>query len=111
MGDLRRRFGRLLAAHRKQRRMTQEALATAADLSVDMISRIEGGLTGVRFTTIERLADALQIDVAELFTTELPTGTPRSDAMIELTARLASLSDRELVWVDQLLDAAMKPRG
>ena len=37
MADLRERFGRLLAAHRRREGLTQEALAEAAGLSVDMM--------------------------------------------------------------------------
>ena len=68
MNDLRRRFGRLLAAHRRRRGFTQEALAEAAEVSTDTISKIEIGATGARFPVIERLANALEIDPAELFT-------------------------------------------
>jgi transcriptional regulator with XRE-family HTH domain len=68
MADLRKRFGELLAAHRRRRGMTQEDLAEAAGLSVDMISKIEVGATGARFPSIERLAKAGQVDPAELFT-------------------------------------------
>jgi transcriptional regulator with XRE-family HTH domain len=49
MSDLRKRFGRLLAAHRRRRGFTQEALAEAADVSPDTIAKIEIGATGARF--------------------------------------------------------------
>lgn len=109
--DLRRRFGRLVAAHRKRAGLTQEALAIAADLSSDMIGRIEGGQTGARFPTIERIAKALQVDPAQLFSTEAAAGLSTSKALLDLYARLASLSDRDVVWVDRLLDAALRPKG
>jgi transcriptional regulator with XRE-family HTH domain len=111
MSDLRKRFGRLVAAHRKRKRITQEALAAAADLSVDMIGRIEAGHTGARFPSIERIATALGIDPAELFSPDIPQGSGQRAALTNMTARLSGLSDRDLVWVDQLLDAALKPRG
>ena len=111
MSDLRKRFGRLVASHRKRRRMTQEALAQAAELSVDMIGRIEAGLTGARFPSIERIAAALEVDPAELFTTELASDQVRSPAMLELFARLSPMNDREVGWIDRLLDAAMSPRA
>lgn len=111
MGDLRLRFGRLVAVHRKRARKTQEQLAADADVSVDMIGSIEAGKTGARFPTIERLAEALRIDAAQLFTTELPADAATSDARIALNARLAALNDREIVWVDRLLDAALRPKS
>ena len=111
MADLRKRFGRLVAAHRKQRGMTQDTLAQKAELSVDMISRIEGGQTGASFPTIERLAAALGLDPAEMFTTEVVGSFGRSAAKQELFARLGAMNDREIGWIDQLLDAALKPRA
>lgn len=111
MSDLRQRFGRLVAAHRKRARMTQEQLAASAEVSVDMIGSIEAGRTGARFPIIERLALALQIDPAQLFTTDLPVDAVKGDARIALQARLAALSEREIVWVDRLLEVALRPKN
>ena len=43
MDDLRARFGGLVKAHRLRLKMTQEALAARANISTDMVSKIEGG--------------------------------------------------------------------
>ncbi|MDB5429202.1 MAG: family transcriptional regulator [Caulobacter sp.] len=110
MQDLRRRFGRLVAANRKKAGMTQEVLAEASGVSRDMISRIEAGATGVRFATIEKLSTALGVDPAELFTPELAVGARQRAALSNLTARLAALSDKDLAWVTALLDTALKSR-
>jgi transcriptional regulator with XRE-family HTH domain len=110
MDDLRKRFGRLVAAHRKRAKLTQEALAQATDISPDMIARIEGGRTGARFPNIEALAKTLRVDPAELFTTEIPSSAVRSRPFLDLQAKLAALSEEDIRWVDQLLDAALKPR-
>jgi transcriptional regulator with XRE-family HTH domain len=40
MEDLARRFGRLVALHRKTKRWTQEQLAEVAKLSHDMLAKI-----------------------------------------------------------------------
>ena len=69
MSDLKKIFGRLLAAHRRQRGLTQAELADQAGLSVETITKLEGGHTGASFLAIEPLADALEIDPAELSTT------------------------------------------
>ncbi len=107
MADLRKRFGELLAAHRRRRGMTQEDLAEAAGLSVDMISKIEVGATGARFPSIERLAQAVQVDPAELFTSELPKGSMNRGAFGEISAKLSSLPESDLVWISALLDVAL----
>jgi transcriptional regulator with XRE-family HTH domain len=107
MADLRKRFGELLAAHRRRRGLTQEDLAEAAGLSVDMISKIEVGATGARFPSIERLAQAVQVDPAELFTSNLLTGSMSKGAFGEISAKLSTLPESELVWISALLDVAL----
>ena len=109
MDDLRKRFGRLVAVHRRKAGMTQEQLSAVANISVDMISKIETGATGARFPFIERLAEALKVDAAELFTSELPT-TRRNPALSELNIRLSGLDEGELLWVKSIIEAALKPR-
>lgn len=107
MGDLHKQFGQLVAAHRRRRGLTQEALAEKAHLSVDMISKIEVGSTGARFPAIERIASALQVEPAELFSNEIPGGSINRGAFREITSRLTQLAESELNWVRDLLDAAL----
>lgn len=110
MQDLRTRFGRLVAFHRGRRKLTQQQLADQAGLSVDMIARIEAGRTGVRFPSIQALADALEVDPAELFTTELPGGARERGPLTTVVARLKGMSEADLRWLDNVLDAILKPR-
>ena len=110
MADLRTRFGRLVAAHRRRAGLTQEALAAAADVSVHMISKIETGATGVRFPVIERLSAALNVDPAELFSAETPAGRRRRPEYAELADRLADLPDDQLHWLSGLVEAALRRR-
>ena len=111
MADLRQRFGKLVAAHRRRNGMTQAQLADSARLSPTMIARIESGQTGARFPSIERLAEALKIDPAELFAVGSSSAGRSRPALIEINARLTGLSDRDLGWVDDLLEIALKSRG
>lgn len=110
MVELKKRFGKLVAAHRRRRGLTQEALAAAAELSPDMIARMEAGATGARFTTITKLAAALQVDPGELFSTEVPAGALERQELTEITTRLATLNDRELRWLSGVIDAALRKR-
>lgn len=110
MGNLKQRFGGLVAAHRRRIGWTQRQLAEAADLSDDMIARIEVGATGVSFTTVEKLAAALQVDPAELFTADLAGGALQRKPLSELTAKLAGIKSDELLWLIGIIDAALKPR-
>ncbi len=65
----------LLAGHRRRKALTQSGLAEMAGLSIDMIARLESGNTGARFSTIEKLAQALGIDAAQLFTADIPASS------------------------------------
>lgn len=110
MNDLRRRFGKLVRAHRTRMGWTQEALAERSNISVDMVTKIEGGSSGARFRVIEQLSGALGVDPAELFTSELPEGQLKRSNLTNVTARLASLTDDDLRWLEEIVDAALKPR-
>lgn len=105
--DLRKRFGLLVAAHRRRLGLTQEALAAAAGVSVDTISKIEIGATGARFPMIEKIATALRVDPAELFTTEATHGAARGGRLNAITSRLAGLSDPQLAWLQGVIEAAL----
>lgn len=114
MHDLRKRFGRLVAAHRRRRLLTQEQLAEASGLSVDMISKIEVGATGARFPVIERLASVLGVDPAEFFTADIPSGTFKRGAYGDISIRLLQLDEGELIWIRKVIDLVLmrpKPTG
>ena len=111
MVELRKRFGGLVAAHRRRLGLTQEALADRAGISVAMVSKIEVGSTGARFPVIERLADALKIDPAELFSPDIPAGALNRGALADLTTKLAQLSPSDLNWISGVIDAALRDRS
>jgi transcriptional regulator with XRE-family HTH domain len=111
MVNLRKRFGTLVAAHRRRIGITQEALAEKAGVSVDMISKIETAATGARFPVIERLAEALGVDPAELFTTEISNGAINRGLLIDLTTQLAGLSSGDLHWISCVVEAALRSRS
>ena len=110
MADLRKRFGLLVAANRRRRGLTQEQLAEAAELSADMVAKIETGVSGARFPVIERLAAALEVDPAEFFTTEVPSGVIRRGAFLDISTRIAGLSGADLAWLSGIVEAALAPR-
>ncbi len=111
MEGLQKRFGRLVAAHRRRHGWTQRTLAEKAELSEDMISRIEAGTTGASFSSIDALASAFGVDPAELFTTEIPGGALERRTLNEVVAQLTPLTDRDLKWLSGLISAALKPRN
>jgi transcriptional regulator with XRE-family HTH domain len=94
----------MVAAHRRLLGMTQEALATKAEISVDMVSKIEMGATGARF---EKIALALQVDPAELFTAERNFLALRGGPYGEVVAERSALSDEQLIKVQAVLKAML----
>jgi len=110
MKELKVRFGRLVGAHRRRLGWTQEELAAHANISVDMVSRIEAGSTGVRFGTIDKLAEAMKIDPAELFSPSIPGSALERQRLTMITSRLAKLSDKDLDWVANVLEAVLRSR-
>ena len=67
MADIKKKFGVRLFQLRSKAGMTQEKLAEKASLSIDSIRRIEQGSRSPSFDSLERIADALGVDLVELF--------------------------------------------
>jgi len=76
MTTLRAKFGRRLRQLRRQKDLTQEQLAEAAEVSVDFISNVERGINAPSFESIERLAKALGVELKELFDFQQDRGSP-----------------------------------
>ena len=103
MEDLASRFGRLVALHRKSKRWTQDDLAEEAKVSTDMIAKIETGVSGARFRTIQKLAKALEVDPSELFASQFPSKGAYRGKRGEAAQLLETLPDAELDWALDLL--------
>lgn len=67
MSELKRNFGKRLRYLRHNRSLSQEQLAELIGRSVNFISMVENGDAAPSFETLERLAKALNTDVANLF--------------------------------------------
>lgn len=60
-------FGMRVAAVRKSRGFTQQELAERIGMSVVAIAYIETGKRWARLGTLTKIAQALQVDVSDLF--------------------------------------------
>jgi transcriptional regulator with XRE-family HTH domain len=60
------RIGKNLRRIREERLMTQQEVAEAADLGLSTVLRIENDRVEPRFSTIRKLAKALEVDAREL---------------------------------------------
>lgn len=110
LAGLQKRVGQLLRAARQDKGWTQQKLADESRVSREMIARIERGQTGVRFPNLVLLANALEIDPAQLFFGPTQIG-PYHPQLNDLMAKLAVLPDLEQEWVIGIIDAALKPHS
>lgn len=60
-------FGKRLADVRKSKGVTQSELAERVNMSVVTIAYIETGKRWVRLSTLDKIARALKVSMAELF--------------------------------------------
>jgi transcriptional regulator with XRE-family HTH domain len=73
--ELARNVGVRISEIRGQAALTQQDLATRVQTSVQWISRVETGRENLTLTTLVKLANALEVNVIDFFTT--PSKAPR----------------------------------
>jgi transcriptional regulator with XRE-family HTH domain len=61
------KFGNHLRAMRLEKNLSQEMLANDANIPINQIGRIERGEISTSLNTIYKIANALEIDIKELF--------------------------------------------
>ena len=89
-----RRLSLNVAKRRKSLRITQSQLAEQISVEPVTISRLERGKHLPSIATLEKIAQALMVSIAELLA-ENTTGAQASDEAIVVTAWLAALSDQD----------------
>lgn len=67
--DIKRRFGSMVRARRRQLGISQEELALRIGADQAYVSRVEAGAMNLTLDTVEQIAAALDTDVAALFAT------------------------------------------
>lgn len=109
--QLREAFGTYVKRYRKEKGWTQSVLAEQADISLDMISRLERGTIGPSMETIATLSEVLDVPVAVLF-----GGAPfssskngeREKRLQQLHLILSEVETEKLEWVSDLLQISLK---
>jgi len=93
-------------------RMTQGDLAEAADMSSDMVSRIERGTTSASLEKIEAIAKALNVLPASLFGGEPPPKDSgrRGQALDRLATVLTHATDDQVCLIQRLAEAVRERR-
>jgi len=70
LSELKRLIGRNIRSLRKRRSWSQDALSENAELSCKFVGEIERGAVNPSLDSLMKIADALGVEVAELFLTE-----------------------------------------
>lgn len=66
--NIEKKLGAKLAYIRKSKKLSQIKLAEIVDMNFNYIGQIERGEANVTIKTLKTLANALQVDIKELFT-------------------------------------------
>jgi transcriptional regulator with XRE-family HTH domain len=96
-------FGKRLAALRKQRTMTQQALADAVGCHVTMVRRYEAGETQPTLDVIRNMARALSVS-ADALVFELDERNPVEDLRLQFEA-VSQLPPDEQSVVKEVLES------
>lgn len=67
MSKLALRIGKKIVKHREQQKITQEKLAYENDFSKGYLSDIEAGKKLPSLLLLEKIAEALEVDIKDLF--------------------------------------------
>jgi transcriptional regulator with XRE-family HTH domain len=100
-------FGANVRHYRKARGLSQEEFAAAAELSVAMMGKIERGEAAPSFPSAERIAAALDVPEAVLFsagTMTVPKGE-RGRLLQRINIQLSKLNNNELSRAAKMLTA------
>ena len=102
-------LGERIRLLRKQANLSQEQLALRADMAPSFVGEIERGTKKPSIESIEKLSNALEISVSELFNYNLDTcETNISSFEDKILVRLeqCSVSERDLLY--RILDYALQ---
>lgn len=110
MRDLKVVYGRRLRLFRKERNWTQSKLAEEADLSLDMVGRLERGQAAPSFESMARISTVLGVAPARFFTSQNGSGEGGGEQdvlMDRIAGRLSGLSANDLRRIERILNAVL----
>ena len=95
MGEILKVFGKRLRSLRRAKDMTQEQVAERAGLSLQSVGEIERGRGNPTLVNVERLSEALSVELTELFDLGDVKMT-REQAVQEILARLEGATEEQV---------------
>lgn len=94
MNDIRMRFGKRIRQLRQMQDLTQEQLAEAANLSVSFLGGVERGVKSPTIETLEKLATALGVTLAEMMNFDSGVKLIDDDKTVRLRRLLSEYTDK-----------------
>ena len=76
------KLGKIVKKLRKERRLSQDELAEKIGMSTDTISNIERAVASTTIETLEKIADAFDVKICELFQFHEVTAADKAKAVL-----------------------------
>lgn len=106
MDSLKKKLGARIQKIRKAQRITQEKLSEMIELDTPNLSNIECGRRFMTATTLQKIADALNVEVVDLFKFSQPVNSIKDNILF----RLDVLTQKELEFIDNVITNLIKLR-
>lgn len=95
MGDTAKKLGQRIRQYRCDARMSQEELAFKANISPSHLGQIERAVKHPTVDTVEKIAEALDVSVTELFSCGEASRSQPNPTVEKINALLASMTEDE----------------
>lgn len=95
MSDIAKQLGQRIRELRNERHMSQEELSFKAGISPAHLGQIERSTKNPTIDTIAKIATALDVPVATLFTVDSVSAPPQNAIIGKINAQLLSMSEEE----------------
>lgn len=95
MSDIAKQLGQRIRELRVQQHMSQEELSFKANISPAHLGQIERALKNPTIDTIAKIAAALDVPIADLFTMDTVVATPHNATLGKINAQLLGMSEDE----------------
>ena len=95
MSDIAKQLGQHIRKLRNKQHMSQEELSFKAGISPAHLGQIERAIKNPTIDTVAKIASALGVSVADLFSTEVMSAIPQNVTIGKINAQLIGMSEEE----------------